>query len=79
MANLTLSVPEQLHKRMQNYNEIKWSIVVRNTIEKRLDDLEMMDKLAAKVNLSKEDADEIAKLIKADVAKELYNEHNSGC
>ena len=74
MTNLTLSVPEQLHKRMQNYNEIKWSIVVRNTIEKKLDDLEMMDKLAAKSKLTKEDADEIAKLIKADVAKEIWQE-----
>ena len=74
MTNLTLSVPEQLHKRMQNYNEIKWSIVVRSTIEKKLEDLEMMDKLAAKSKLTKEDADEIAKLIKADVAKEIWQE-----
>ena len=71
MTNLTLSVPENLHRRMQKHNEIKWSIVVRNTIEKKLDDLETMDKLAAKVNLNKKDADEIADLIKADVAKEL--------
>mgnify|MGYP006300507113 CR=1 FL=1 len=74
MTNLTLSVPEQLHKRMQNYNEIKWSIVVRSTIEKKLDDLEMMDKLAAKSKLTQEDADDIAKLIKADVAKEIWQE-----
>jgi len=71
MTNITLTVPETLHSRMQKYNEIKWSIVVRNTIEKKLDDLEFMDKLAAKVNLKQEDADEISKLIKADVAKEL--------
>ena len=71
MTNITLSVPEQLYSRMQKYNEIKWSIVVRSTIEKKLNDLEFMDKLAAKVNLKQEDADEIAKLIKADVAKEL--------
>ena len=43
MTNLTLSVPEQLHKRMQNYNEIKWSIVVRSTIEKKLEDLGFSD------------------------------------
>jgi hypothetical protein len=74
MTNLTLSVPENLHKRMQNYNEIKWSVVVRSTIEKKLDDLEMMDKLAAKSKLTQKDADEIAKLIKADVAKEIWQE-----
>ncbi len=69
MTNITLSVPEALYKRMQNYNELKWSVVVRNTIEKKLDDLELMDKLAAKVGLTQKDADEIAALIKADLAK----------
>ena len=73
MTNITLSVPEDLYKRMRKYNEIKWSIVVRDTIEKKLGDLEIMDKLASKVNLTQKDADEIAKLIKADIAKELYS------
>jgi hypothetical protein len=71
MTNITLSVPEQLYSRMQKFNEIKWSIVVRNTIEKKLDDLERMNALAARVNLTQEDADEIAKLIKAEIAREL--------
>ena len=71
MTNLTLSVPENLYKRMQKHNEIKWSIVVRSTIEKKLNDLEMMDKLVAKSKLTNEDVDEIAKLIKADIAKEI--------
>jgi hypothetical protein len=71
MTNITLSVPEQLYSRMQRYNEIKWSVVVRSTIEDKLADLERMDKLAAKVKLTQEDADEIAKLIKAEIAREL--------
>jgi len=71
MTNITLSVPEELYKRMQKNNEIKWSIVVRNIIEKKLDDLEMMNRIAARINLSQKDADEIAALIKADVAKDL--------
>jgi len=71
MTNITLTVPEALYGRMQKYNEIKWSVVVRGTIEDKLSDLERMDKLAAKVNLTQEDADEVANLIKAEIAREL--------
>jgi hypothetical protein len=59
---------------MQNYNEIKWSVVVRDTIEKKLDDLEMMDRIAAKSKFTEGDADEIGRLIKADLAKEIWQE-----
>jgi hypothetical protein len=71
MTNITLSVPEALYSRMQKYNEIKWSVVVRGTIEDKLNDLERMDRTAARIKLTQEDADEIAKLIKAEIAREL--------
>lgn len=77
MTNITLTVPETLHRRMKKHNELKWSVVVRSTIEKKLDDLELMDKLAAKSRLTEADADEIAALIKADMAKDLYGKNRS--
>jgi hypothetical protein len=37
MANITLSVPDDLHKRMKLMREIRWSEVVRRAIEKKVD------------------------------------------
>ena len=39
MANLTLSIPDDMRERMRKYPEIKWSEVVRKAI------LEYLDKL----------------------------------
>jgi len=65
MTNLTLSVPENLYRKMQKHNEVKWSVVVRCSISKKLNDLEEMEKIASKSRLTRIDADEIARLIKS--------------
>ena len=72
MANLTLSIPERLHERMKRHGEIRWSKVVRDTISKKIEDLELMDKLTNKSSITKEDVDEIAHKIN----KEVFNELN---
>lgn len=37
MANITVSIPEDLHKKMRKLDEVNWSAVCRNAIEKKLD------------------------------------------
>ncbi|MEM4141158.1 MAG: ribbon-helix-helix domain-containing protein, partial [Nitrososphaeria archaeon] len=32
MTNITLSIPDELYKKMKKYSEIKWSEVVRKAI-----------------------------------------------
>ena len=44
MTNITLSVDTSTHKRMKQYSEIKWSEFVRKAINKRLAELEQIDK-----------------------------------
>ena len=39
MANITLSIPDDVRERMRKYPEIKWSEVVRRAIIEYLDDL----------------------------------------
>jgi len=36
MPNITLSIPEELHKKMKKMSEIRWSEVARKAIEDRL-------------------------------------------
>ena len=68
MANITLAVPDELHKKMKKLSEIKWSEIARRAIEQRINDLEAMEKIASKSKLTKKDADEIAKKIKRAAA-----------
>jgi histone H3/H4 len=39
MANMTLSIPDDIRERMRKYPEIKWSEVVRRAILEYLDEL----------------------------------------
>jgi len=69
MVNMTLSIPEELHKRMKKISDIRWSEVARRAIEERLNDLETIEKISSKSKLTKKDADEIAIKIKREIAK----------
>lgn len=40
VTNITLSVNEEVYKRMKAHSEIKWSEFVRKSIQQRLDELE---------------------------------------
>jgi hypothetical protein len=44
MTNITLSIEESVYKQMREHSEIKWSEFVRKSIEKRLDELNSLDK-----------------------------------
>lgn len=68
MVNLTLAIPEELHKRMKKFSEMRWSEVARKAIEQRVDDLEVMDKIASKSRLTKKDVEEISEKIKKGIA-----------
>jgi hypothetical protein len=72
MPNMTLSIPENLHKKMKAFSDIRWSEVARRSIEERISDLETMNKIASKSKLTKKDVDEIAKKIKSRMAEKFY-------
>ena len=71
MANVTLAIPEDLHARMKQHSEIRWSEVIRKTIAEKIDALEMMDKLSGKSRLTKKDIDVLSKKIDFGVANKL--------
>ena len=53
MGNITLSLPEDLLRRMKKYKEIKWSEVARQRIIEYLNALDIMNRLS---DLSEEEA-----------------------
>ena len=70
-VNITLAIPKELHERMREHDEISWSALIRHTLEHKLSDLELLDKLTAKSKMTEEDALEIGRLIKRSAAKRL--------
>lgn len=71
MPNVTLSIPEELHRRMKRHSELKWSDVARQAIEKKLNEVEFMEKVLANSTLTEEDAKRIGHIINAGLKKRL--------
>lgn len=76
MVNMTLSIPAELQARMKNFSEIRWSEIARRAIEQRINDLEIMNKIASKSKLTKKDAEELSKRIKVR-ASSRFNEYRN--
>ena len=66
---MTLSIPTELHKEMQQHSEIKWSDIARQAFEKKVKELHWIDKLLEKSELIEEDAERIGHKIKREVRK----------
>jgi len=69
MANITLSIPESVHRDMKSFSEVRWSEVARKAITERIETLKMADKLAAKSKLTQEDVEEFSRKIKSSASK----------
>jgi len=44
MTNITLSIEEEVYKKMRKHSEISWSEFVRKIIKKRIEELETIEK-----------------------------------
>ena len=69
MGNITLSVPEELHRKMRKHTELKWSDIARQAFEKKLKEIELMANLLSRSELTEEDAERIGDAIKAKARK----------
>jgi len=76
MTNMTLSIPEDLFRKMKTFREIRWSEIARQAIEKRVNDLEIMNRIASKSRLTEKDVVELSKKINASAAKRLNENRN---
>ena len=71
MVNVTLSIPEDLHLKMKQHNEIRWSEVVRKSITQKIQQLELMNELSKKSKLTKKDVEELSNKINSSVTEKL--------
>lgn len=71
---MTLAMDEETHTRMKKRAEIRWSEVARKAIKKKLEEIEIAQRIAEKSRLSQKDVEEFAKKIKASAARRFANE-----
>ena len=69
MVNITLSIPEELKKKMDSIQEINWSAVAREAFNEKIRDMEFIKKFKAKRRITEEDALKWGK----EVSKALSN------
>jgi len=69
MTNMTLAIPEELHKIIKKHKEIKWTEIARQAMWEQARKLELIDDILSKSELTEEDALEIGRKIKREIAK----------
>ena len=71
MVNMTLALPEELHNKMRQFSDVRWTEVARKAIETKVRDLEVIEKLVSKSKLTQKDVEEFSKKIKASATKKF--------
>lgn len=69
MTNMTLAIPDELHKIMKKHKEIKWTEIARQAMWEQARKLEIMEKILSKSEFTEKDALEFGRKIKRDIAK----------
>ena len=69
MASVSVSVPDDMKKKLDEFDAVNWSAVARKAFSQELSKLELMDSLTAKSRATDKDVAELSKRIKSDMAK----------
>ena len=71
MGTWSVSVPEDLRKRMLELDEINWSAIARKAFEEKVDDVGFLKGLASKSRLTEKDAKELSDKISRSMTKKF--------
>ena len=71
MPTITLSVPEELKKEMEESKEINWSAVAREAIKAKVVQLRILKAITAKSKLTEKDALELGRKINKSLHERL--------
>ena len=74
MPNLTLSIPNELKKLMEDFPEINWSEVARDSIKRKIAQLNFLKGFRIDSEISPEDALELGREINELLLKHYQNE-----
>jgi metal-responsive CopG/Arc/MetJ family transcriptional regulator len=69
MSNVTVSVPDNLKKKMDSFATINWSEVARQAFSAELKKLELLEEITSHSKATDQDIDELARKIKKSIAQ----------
>jgi len=68
MANMTISVPDELKAMLERHPEMNWSEVARQAWKSKVEQLELLNKLTARNKATDKDIDGLGRLMKKGIA-----------
>ena len=74
MPNLTISISEELRKKLSEFKIINWSEVAREAFEKKIIQLRVLESFAKDSELTQEDALRLGKKVNEAISKRLSKE-----
>ena len=77
MPTITLSVPEELKKQMDESKFINWSEVAREAIRERVSQLKVLNAIASKSKLTEKDALELGRKLRKAVHEHHVKEYGA--
>ncbi len=69
MTNITLSVPEELKRRMEQFRIINWSEVASEAFKKKVEQLRILESFTRESELTREDALRLGRKVNEALAK----------
>ena len=73
MANITLSIPNELKEEMSKFPEINWSEIARTSIKQKLADLKFLRAFTSESEITYDEAEKLGR----EVSK-LLTKHYTG-
>jgi len=74
MPSITVNVDDDLKDQMERHPEINWSEVTRQTIQEKIEALEVMDELTSGSELTESDVADIAEKINESARERVEEE-----
>ena len=74
MPTLTLTLPEDIKKRLKKLSWINWSNIAREELirkKKRLETIQEIEKIISKSKFTEKDAEELSEKVKESMYKDL--------
>ena len=69
MTTITLSIPEELKRKMDIFEEINWSAVAREAFSEKINDMEFIRKFKEKSKFNHEDALRLGRELNKSLSK----------
>ncbi len=71
MANVSVSVDEEIRRKMAQFDFVNWSQVARQAFAKKISELEFLDKFTSDSSLTEQDALRLGAAVNKSLAKRL--------